>query len=407
MESAKILIINCGSSSIKFQLISMPDTQVITEGIVERIGLSRSTFTGVGKSGKKSVVTADIPSHVDAMSRILNWVNSRQRRFVKDIKEIKAVGHRVVHGGEQFKESVIIDQEVMEAIFNLSDLAPLHNPINLEGIRSAQKILPKVPHVATFDTAYHQTIPDFAFMYGLPYEMYENWKIRRYGFHGTSHRYVAGVALDYCRRAPENTNLITCHLGNGCSITAISRGQSIDTSMGFTPLEGLVMGTRSGDLDPAILHFLHEKGYEDKEIQATLNKKSGLLGLSGVSSDLRDITREVEAGNRRAKLAIDVFAYRVKKYIGAYAAVMVKVDLLVFTGGIGQHSSLMRSRICENLENIGIVLDKTANEKLGGGQGIISTGYSPVTILSVPTNEELMIALDTWNLINKKKGSTS
>jgi acetate kinase len=314
-------------------------------------------------------------------------------------EEICGVGHRVVHGGEQYARSVIIDDEVTAVIENNCELAPLHNPPNLVGIREAGALLPGVAQVAVFDTAFHQTMPPAAFLYGLPYEMYEKLRIRRYGFHGTSHRYVAARAMTILKRSPENTNAITCHLGNGASVTAIEHGRSIDTSMGFTPLEGLVMGTRSGDIDPAILPYLEARGYTPEQLNSLLNKKSGLLGLSGISNDLRDLEAEAERGNTRAREALDVYAHRVRKYIGAYAANLVKVDALVFTGGIGQYGVKMRERICHRLENLGIFMDYDANKKQGSEEGAVSAPYSPIAILVVPTNEELQIAMDAYDLI--------
>jgi len=332
---------------------------------------------------------------------MIDAITDKEYGIISDNNEINAVGHRVVHGGESYSDSVIIDEKVIETIEKCSDLAPLHNPPNLQGIISAIEAMPNAKHTATFDTAFHQTLPDYAYIYPLPYEFYEQYKIRKYGFHGTSHRYVMTKALQFCERSAKNTNLITVHLGNGCSITAINAGKSVDTSMGLTPLEGLVMGTRSGDIDPAIIGYLADKGYDIKDIMNTLNKKSGLLGISGVSNDLRDIEKAASEGNKRAQLAIDVFAYRVKKYIGAYCAIMVKVDMLIFTGGIGQNSVLMRERICKNLQNIGIHLDPERNRLVGSHLGIISTDYSPVTILVVPTDEEERIARDAYELIMK------
>jgi acetate kinase len=316
-----------------------------------------------------------------------------------DLAEIAGVGHRVVHGGERYASSVVIDEAVLKAVEECSELAPLHNPPNLLGIREAMAILPGVNQVAVFDTAFHQTMPPSAYLYGLPYELYEKYRIRRYGFHGTSHRFVARRALELLKRVPENTNVITCHLGNGASITAIEYGRSIDTSMGFTPLEGLVMGTRSGDIDPAILNYLEARGFTAEGLNTMLNKKSGLLGLSGISNDLRDLEAEAAQGNSRAQIALDVYAYRVRKYIGAYVANLVRVDALVFTGGIGQHGVRMRERICHRLENIGIFMDYELNSRLGACEGTVSTPFSPIAILVVPTNEELQIAIDTHDLI--------
>jgi acetate kinase len=319
--------------------------------------------------------------------------------ILKDLSEIAGVGHRVVHGGEQYASSTIIDEEVLKAIEKNVEIAPLHNPPNLIGIKEAQAILPNTRQVAVFDTAFHQTLPPAAYLYGLPYELYEKYKIRRYGFHGTSHRYVAARAMEMLKRVPENTNVITCHLGNGASVTAIEHGKSIDTSMGFTPLEGLVMGTRSGDIDPAIIDFLERRGYSSPEVNALLNKKSGLLGLSGISNDLRDLEEAASKGNQRAQQALDVYAYRVRKYVGAYVANLVKVDALVFTGGIGQNGVKMRERICHRLEILGIFMDYGLNASLGSSEGIVSAPFSPIAILVVQTNEELQIAIDTYDLI--------
>jgi acetate kinase len=315
------------------------------------------------------------------------------------MEDIGGVGHRVVHGGDRYASSVIIDEDVVRTVEETSALAPLHNPPNLIGIREARTLLPDVKHVAVFDTAFHQTMPSAAYLYAVPYELYEKYKIRRYGFHGTSHRFVAARAMELLKRSPENTNVITCHLGNGASITAIERGRSVDTSMGFTPLEGLMMGTRSGDIDPAIINFLEERGMSSSEWYSLLNKKSGLLGLSGISNDLRDLEAEAAKGNPRAIEALDVYAYRVRKYIGSYAAALGKVDALVFTGGIGQFGVKMRERICRRLENIGLLMDPRLNESLGSGEGVVSTPFSPTAILVVPTNEELQIALDSYDLI--------
>jgi len=304
-----------------------------------------------------------------------------------------------VHGGEQYSSSVIITEDVKRAIELNCELAPLHNPANLTGIMEAEAIFGDVPQVAVFDTAFHQTLPPSAYLYGIPREFYDKYRIRRYGFHGTSHRYVAGIAMQMMKRSPENTNIITCHLGNGASITAIQAGRSIDTSMGFTPLEGLMMGTRSGDLDPSIIFYLEERGFDFHEVHNILNKKSGLLGLSGISSDLRDIEAAAEQGNQDAQEAMDAYAYRIRRYIGAYVANLIKVDMIVFTGGIGQFAVNMRKRICGRLENLGIHINRELNEQVGANPGIISQDYSPITILVVPTNEELQIAIDAFDLI--------
>jgi acetate kinase len=397
-KERKILVINCGSSSLKYEVWSMPRRVSLGRGTVERIGESKSRITQ--NSPRCDYVNdVQVPHHKAAMELVREALTDPEKGFLGSLSEIAGVGHRVVHGGEQYSSSVIIDESVMRAIEDNVELAPLHNPPNLIGIREAQAVLPETRQVAVFDTAFHQTMPPAAYLYGLPYELYEKYKIRRYGFHGTSHRYVAARAMEMMKRDPENTNVITCHLGNGASVTAIEHGLSIDTSMGFTPLEGLVMGTRSGDIDPAIVYFLERRGYSAPEVNALLNKKSGLLGLSGISNDLRDLEAEAARGNARALQALEVYAYRVRKYVGAYAANLVKVDALVFTGGIGQNGVKMRERICHRLETLGIIMDYGLNESLGSGQGIVSAPFSPIAILVVQTNEELQIAMDCYDLI--------
>lgn len=405
MVSKKILVINCGSSSLKYQLFMMPEAIKLVKGNVERIGdkgafINQETKEGVEYELKAADSGKPIDDHKAAFQYVVDALLHPSKGVLKDIKEIDIVAHRVVHGGEKYSDSVIINDEVVNDIKTLSDLAPLHNPANLQGIVSAQGILPDVPQTATFDTAFHQSIPDYAYNYAIPHELYDKYKIRRYGFHGTSHRYVASKALQYCKRSDENTNIISCHLGNGSSITAINCGKSVDTSMGFTPLEGLVMGTRSGDLDPAIIHYLVTKGYSVEEVNTMLNKKSGLFGIYG-KSDMRDLIAAADSGDKRAKLAIDMFTYRVKKYIGAYCAVMVKVDMLVFTGGIGENSFIIRELICRHLENIGIHISADKNKLVGNHIGIISEDYSPVTILVIPTDEEKRMAIDAYELATK------
>ena len=394
----KILVINCGSSSLKYEVYRMPQRISLGRGTVERIGELRGKIT---QKTPKGDYTRDIqvPHHKAAMEIVREALTDPALGVLDSMEEITGVGHRVVHGGEQYASSAVIDDDVVKAIEKNVELAPLHNPPNLIGIREAQGLLPDVQQVAVFDTSFHQTMPPAAYLYGLPYELYEKYKIRRYGFHGTSHRYVAGRAMEILKRFPENTNVITCHLGNGASVTAIEHGLSIDTSMGFTPLEGLMMGTRSGDIDPAIVDFLERRGYTSTEVNALLNKKSGLLGLSGISNDLRDLEVEAAKGNQRAVQALEVYAYRVRKYVGAYVANLVKVDALVFTGGIGQNGVKMRERICHRLENLGIFMDYGLNTSLGSGEGIVSTPYSPIAILVVQTNEELQIAIDTYDLL--------
>ncbi len=376
----------------------MPDGNTLGKGTVERIGLTQGKITHKYDGGKFEL-EIPIPDHAVAIDLVQKAVVDPKHGVLTTLQDIVGVGHRVVHGGEAYSESVIIDEKVLKAIEENIELAPLHNPANLTGIRELMNALPGVPQVAVFDTAFHQTIQPSAYLYGIPYELYEKYRIRKYGFHGTSHRYVSAEALRMLKRSPENTNVISAHLGNGASITAIAQGKSIDTSMGFTPLEGLLMGTRSGDLDPAIIFFLLERGYSPEELNSMLNKKSGLLGISGVSNDMRDLNTAIEQGNQRAEMAMEVFAHRVRRYIGAYMADLVKVDALIFTGGVGERDIDMRERICRRLENLGIVMDYEKNQTNRFDAGIISHDYSPVTIMVVPTNEELQIAKDSYELI--------
>ncbi len=402
MQDKKILVINCGSSSLKYEVYRMPQRESLGKGLVERIGEQKGKIAQKTPGGEYSR-DAEVPNHKAAMEMVREALTDRARGILKSFQEIEGVGHRVVHGGEQYAASVIIDEKVLSTIEANCELAPLHNPPNLTGIKEAQSALPGVKQVAVFDTAFHQTMPPAAYLYGLPYEFYTKYRIRRYGFHGTSHRYVAARAMELLKRSPENTNVITCHLGNGASVTAIEHGISIDTSMGFTPLEGLVMGTRSGDIDPAILPYLESRGFSSEKLNTILNKKSGLLGLSGISNDLRDLEKEAAKGNKRAQETVEVYAYRVRKYIGAYAANLVKVDALVFTGGIGQNGVKMRERICHRLENLGIFMDYALNENQGASEGVVSAPFSPIAILVVPTNEELQIAIDAYELIFGKE----
>ncbi len=397
-SSKKILVNNCGSSSLKYEVFCMPEQKSLGKGLIERIGEKSATISQEAPD-RKFANTLEIKDHKQAIDLLIDALTHKEHGFINSVDEISGIGHRVVHGGEKYASSVIIDDEVVKAIEENIELAPLHNPPNLVGIQIFEKLLSNIPQVAVFDTAFHQTLPPAAYMYGLPREFYQNFKIRRYGFHGTSHRFVANRALSLLKRSADNTNLITCHLGNGASITAIEHGKSVDTSMGFTPLEGLLMGTRSGDIDPSIIFYLSDRGYTSKDLNNILNKKSGLLGLSEISNDLRDLEREAEKGNKKAIEALDVYSYRIRKYIGGYSANLVKVDGLVFTGGIGQHGAKMRERICHNLENIGIFMDYEKNKTTGSAEGIVSTPYSPVTIMVIPTNEELQISIDTYQLI--------
>lgn len=394
----KILVINCGSSSLKYQLIDMDTTKTIGMGLVERIGLQGSVLTHRNASGEKEVITAEIPNHIVAIELVLKALVSPVYGAVKELSEISAVGHRVVNGGENYAKSVIINDEVMKAIQDCIEQAPLHNPPNIAGIQACQKLMPGIPQVAVFDTAFHQTMPDYAYHYGLPFELYEKYKIRRYGFHGTSHKYVSQRAALLLGKPLEELKIITCHLGNGSSITAVKDGKSIETSMGFTPLEGLLMGTRCGDIDPAIVPYLMRKeNFSPEQIDNFLNKKCGVLGVSGVSSDFRDIEQAADQGNYRAKLALDLFVHAVKKYIGAYAAAMDGADAIVFTAGLGENSFTMRSKICANLSYLGVNIDQEKN-KIRGEEVDVSTADARCRILVIPTNEELMIAIDTLEL---------
>ena len=396
-EGGRRLVIKCGSSSLKYEVYDMPSRESLGKGVVERIGEAQGNLKQSSWNGKIER-EEPVEDHKRAVALMSDALTDQHNGVLDSLDEIAGVGHRVVHGGEKYAESVIIDQSVMNAIDENAELAPLHNPANLTGIKEAKEMFPERPQVAVFDTAFYQTLRPQAYLYGLPRELYEKYRIRRYGFHGTSHRFVASQALKMVKRSHENTNVISCHLGNGASITAISNGRAIDTSMGFTPLEGLMMGTRSGDIDPAIIFYLMERGYTSEELNTLLNKKSGLLGLSGISNDLRDLEEAAERGDRNALEALDVYAYRIRKYIGAYAANIVKMDVLVFTGGIGQYGTRMRERVCQRLENIGIHMDYRKNLENGPREGIISMDYSPTTIVVEPTNEELQIAIDTYEL---------
>ena len=394
----KVLVINAGSSSIKYQLYQMPGPEVMAKGIVERIGEDNSKLRH-WYGDKAYSVESNIENHEKGLTLILETLASSEAGVISDISEIEAVGHRVVHGGEEFTGSVIIDERVMASIEKYCDLAPLHNPANLTGIRASRSQLPNAKHVACFDTAFHTTIPEVAYIYALPYELYEKHRIRRYGFHGTSHRYVARRAAALMGKTKYAINAITCHLGNGCSITAVKQGRSVDTSMGLTPLEGLVMGTRSGDLDPAILFYLAGKGYDIETLNIICNQQSGLLGISGISNDMRNLEALAQKGNSRAQIAIDIFCYRIKKYIGAYTAVLDTIDAIVFTGGIGENAGLVREQICAGLTSIGIEVDRAANKAALGKESDISAPDSKVKVLVIPTNEEAAIANDTYELM--------
>ena len=396
----KILVINAGSSSLKYQLIDMETEHVLAKGLCERIGLD-GHLKHTPLVGGKPVFDEDLPmpTHSEAIAAVIDKLTSAEYGVVASMKEIDAVGHRVVHGGEKFAKSVVITDEVMHAIEECNPLAPLHNPANIIGIKACQELMPGVPMVAVFDTAFHQTMPPVAYTYALPYEYYEKDKVRRYGFHGTSHKYVSQRAADMLGKPIEQLKLISCHLGNGSSVTAIDGGKSVDTSMGFTPLAGLPMGTRSGDIDAGILEYLMNKyGMDITEMLTILNKKSGVMGVSGVSSDFRDLEEAFEQGNERAGLAVDMFNYGVKKLIGAYAAAMGGVDAIIFTAGVGENSASQRMAIASGLEFMGVKMDEDAN-KVRGEERVISAPDSKVTVLLIPTNEELMIAMDTEALV--------
>lgn len=392
---AKIMAINAGSSSLKFQLLDMPNETIVTKGIVERIGLGESVFQ-IEVNGEKQKEIQNIEDHSQAVKILLEKLTGLG--IIQSLDEIEGIGHRVVHGGEKFNDSVLITEDVLKGIEEVSELAPLHNPANIVGIKSFMEVLPNVPAVAVFDTAFHQTMPEQSFLYSLPYEYYEQFGIRKYGFHGTSHKYVSERCAQLLGRPVEQLRLISCHLGNGASIAAIEGGKSIDTSMGFTPLAGVTMGTRSGNIDPALIPYIMEKtGKTATEVLDVLNKKSGMLALSGFSSDLRDIEQEAEAGVERAELALEVFTSRIHKYIGSYAARMHGVDAVIFTAGIGENSDVIRARVLKGLEFMGIYWDPTLNQ-VRGKEAFLNYPHSPVKVLVIPTNEEVMIARDTVRL---------
>lgn len=397
----KILVLNCGSSSIKYKLFDMTTKEVLAQGGIEKIGLVGSFLKLTLPNGEKKILEKDIPEHTAGIEFILNTLVSPEYGAIKSLDEINAVGHRMVHGGECFSESVLLNKEVLDAFIACNDLAPLHNPANLKGVNAVSAILPNVPQVGVFDTAFHQTMPDYAYMYAIPYELYEKYGVRRYGFHGTSHRYVSQRVCEFLGVDPKGKKIITCHIGNGGSISAIKDGKCIDTSMGLTPLEGLVMGTRSGDIDAGAVTFIMEKeGLNATGVSNLLNKKSGVLGVSGVSSDMRELEAAVAAGNPKAILAEKMYFYRIKKYIGAYAAALGGVDIILFTGGVGENQANCRSEVCEGLEFMGVKIDLEKN-KVRGEEAIISADDSKVTVAVIPTDEELMIASDTLAILNK------
>ncbi len=401
----KIIVINCGSSSIKYQLFDLATREVLARGQVEKIGLHGSFIKHERNDGDQVKLQGEIVDHQAGIEYMLGILTSKRRGSLKNFEEIDAVGHRVVHGGEKFHDSMLITQEVIEGVEACIDLAPLHNPPNLKGIYAIQSLLPKVPQVATFDTAFHQTMPDHAYMYAIPYSLYTKYGLRRYGFHGSSHLYVSKRAAEILKKKPEELRMITCHLGNGASMTAIANGRSVDTSMGLTPVEGLIMGTRTGDLDLGVLTYIMDK--EEIGLSATstlINKHSGMLGITGVSSDMREIeTEATEKNNERAILGLKMYHYRIKKYIGSYMAALGGVDVVVFTGGIGENASRSREEICKGLEFMGLELDLKKNGATKGREAIISKNGSQVTVMVIPTNEELVIAEDTARIIREIK----
>ena len=400
----KILVLNCGSSSIKYQLLDIETKTVLAKGGIEKIGLEGSFLKFNLPNGEKETIFAPIPEHTTGVRMIIDILTSEKWGVVDSIEDIDAVGHRMVHGGEKFSASTLLTDEVLEVFEACNDLAPLHNPANLKGVNAVKAVAPEIPQVGVFDTAFHQTMPDYAYMYALPYDLYENYGVRRYGFHGTSHRYITKRALEMLNIPAEGTKIITCHIGNGASIAAVKDGKSVDTSMGMTPLAGLMMGTRSGDVDPGILPYIMEKtGLDIQGAIDMLNKKSGVAGITGISSDMREVKAAADAGNERAILSNTMNFYRIKKYIGAYAAAMGGVDIIIFAGGVGENQQDCREAALEGLEFLGVELDKEVNAKMRGEEAVLSTPNSRVKVLLVPTDEELMIASDTYEIVKAMK----
>ena len=396
----KILVLNCGSSSIKYALYNMDTKEVMTSGGAERVGLDGAFVKVKLANGEKKQIMHDIPEHTEGVKFIFSLLTDPEIGVIKDLNEIDAVGHRMVHGGEKFNKSVLLTDEVLKVFEECSDLAPLHNPANLKGVNAVSELMPGLPQVGVFDTAFHQTMPDYAYMYAIPYELYEKYGIRRYGFHGTSHRYVAQRVCDFLGVNPAEKKIITCHIGNGASIAAVDGGKCVDTSMGLTPLEGVMMGTRSGDIDGGAVSFIQKKlGLDADGISDLLNKKSGVLGVTELSSDMREVDAACEKGDEKAILAMKMYNYRIKKYIGAYAAAMGGVDIIVWTAGVGENQVGTRLEACSGLEFLGVKIDKELNKGLRGVEKVISTADSKVTVCIIPTDEELMIATDTMNLL--------
>ena len=396
----KILVLNCGSSSIKYALYNMDDQSVMTSGGAERVGLDGAFVKVKLANGEKKQIMHDMPEHTEGVKFIFSLLTDPEIGVIKSLKEINAVGHRMVHGGEKFAKSVVITPEVIKAFEEVSDLAPLHNPANLKGIRAVEELMPGLPQVGVFDTAFHQTMPQYSYMYALPYEVYEKYGVRRYGFHGTSHRYVSARVCEFLGVDYTKQRIITCHIGNGGSLAAVKNGKCMDTTMGLTPLEGIMMGTRSGDVDGGAVTFLQKKlGLNPDQMSDLLNKKSGVAGISGVGSDMRDLEAAVAAGNKRAKLATDMYNYKIKKYVGAFAAAMGGVDIIVFTAGVGENQASMRAEVCRDMEFMGVKVNEALNATIRGKEAVISTPDSKVKVVVIPTDEELMIASDTAALV--------
>lgn len=395
-----ILVLNCGSSSIKYALYNMDDKSIMASGGAERVGLDGAFVKVKLPNGEKKKIMHDIPEHTEGVKFIFKLLTDPEIGAIKDLKEIDAVGHRMVHGGEKFNKSVILNDEVLKEFEACSDLAPLHNPANLKGVNAVSELMPGLPQIGVFDTAFHQTMPKYAYLYALPYDLYETYHVRRYGFHGTSHRYVSQRVCEFLNVKAEDKKIITCHIGNGGSVAAVKYGKCIDTSMGLTPLEGLMMGTRSGDVDAGAVTFLQKKlNLNPDQLSDLLNKKSGVLGVTDISSDMREIVEAMNKGNERATLALDMYNYRIKKYVGAYAAAMGGCDIIVFTAGVGENQFEMREAVCKDMEYMGVKLDKELNRSIHSTEAVISTPDSKVTVVVIPTDEELMIATDTMNLL--------
>ena len=400
----KVLVLNCGSSSIKYKLYNMDNEAVLAQGGVERIGLDNAFIKVKLTNGEKKQIMADLPTHKEGVSLVFKCLLDPEFGAIKDLKEIDAVGHRIVQGGDKYNKSVIVDKQVEQDIEELCDLAPVHNAGHLKGIRAVDALMPTTPQVCVFDNAFHSTMPDYAYLYAIPYELYEKYHIRRYGFHGTSHRYVSQRVCKILGLDVNNSRIITCHIGNGASVAAVLNGKVIDTSMGLTPLAGLMMGSRCGDIDASAVTYLMDKlGKKPQEMADYLNKQSGVLGITGISSDMRDVENAAQEGNKRAKLALEMYDYRIKKYIGAYAAALGGVDAIVFTAGVGENQTGTREQACAGLEFLGIKIDKAKNATIHGEEAIISTSDSKVKVVVVPTDEEIVIARDTKELVEKAK----